>query len=611
MMFQCCLVFVCTFITLASADIFWPGCESPSDHWGIPEGNLYGLCIIDQEFVNARHSWNLFNATLSDVKFQDSIFVNSPTGPNNFTETSWNNVKFEDCYFGSIDGWQDSIVFERTALNNVEFSNSIFDHSVRLIFREFSMMNVSFVNCTFRGDTLFTLGQMNQVSILDSRVRHTDYSTITTGNDSFTFRKVSASELTIKDCNFISPLRFEAAEVNKMSINDTNTNRFACRSEPTGKKDEELLLSSFTDSIIQTVHFSEAVSCDSTTWKNMYMLNGTFEDEADFSRSKFENIYWDEIESVKSLGDCHTFNFSMSTIKERVFANITVACTADFRNSEFEYVYVKSFQAEKPLFEGATFNNQEYIDGSCCSLACQTLGCFCNVTLPSGNCPAAGRSVNLTAPLDEGACFPEDSTVTTSDGSFVAMKDLKIGTRILSAAGTYSEVYLFGHRDTQSWMRVVELRTSDSKTVRMSAGHYIYVNGAVQTAGTVVAGDRLHTGTGETIIVTKVVESIKRGMYAPTTLSGSLVVDGVLVSSYTDAIPPIVAHWLLSPIRLAYRAGLLSRFPWLEHGSWSWVARKIGIPRGPQTATVDTRTYASLTDECVSTCLTVPGLIQA
>lgn len=597
MMFRCFFV-VCALITLGSADIFWPGCETPSDHWGIPEGNLYNLCIIKHEFSDARHSWNLFNATLSDVVFKDSIFVNSPSGPNNFTETSWNNVNFDGCYFGSIDGWQNRIVFERTTLNNVKFSNSIFDHSVRIEFREYAAMNLTFENCTFRGDTLFTLGQMNQVSIIDSRARHTDFSTVTSSNNSFTFRKVSASGVSIVDSTFILPLRFEAAEVTKMSINDTSVNQFACRSEPTGAKDEELLLSSFTDSVFQTVRFVDGVSCDSTTWKTMYMLNATFEDEADFSRSKFENVYWDEIESLVSYGERHTFNVSMSTIETRVIANVSLAGTADFRDTVFEYVYVRSFNAETALFEGATFNNQEYIDGSCCSLACQTLGCFCNVTLPSGNCPAAGRSVNLTAPEHSGACFPEDSTVVASDGNTVSMKDLKTGTNILSSGGTYSPVFMFGHRDTRTWMKVVEIRTSHSNTVRLSPGHYLYVNGGLKPAERVTEGDRLTTDNGKSVTVTKVEMSIGRGMYAPTTLSGSLVVDGILASCYTDVIHPNVAHWLLSPFRWIYRAGMLPHFSLLEERSWSWMARKFGIPRGPNTVLG----YGTLTDADVNGC---------
>lgn len=598
-MLRCTLVLVvCTLITLVCAEIFWPDCESQSDHWGIPNGNLYNLCIIDHEFVDARHSWNLFNATLSGVQFKNSIFVNEPYSPNNFTETTWNNVKFDGCYFGSIDAWQENLVFERTTFNNVEFANSVFDHSIRVIVQEFAMWNVSFVNCTFRGDTMFTLGQVDRLSIIDSRVRHSDYSTITRGNDSFTFRKVSMTDVTILDSTFVSPLRFEAVEAKRLSINDTDVVDFACRSDPT-EKDAELLLSSFNDTVFQTVSFSGRLTCDSTTWFTMHMLNATFLHETDFSRSKFVNIYWDEIESRKSFGDCHTFNFSMSSIEGRVFANASVACTADFRNSVFEYVYVKSFRAETPLFSGATFQKQEYIDGSCCSLACQSLGCFCNVTLPSGQCPVAGRDVNLTAPLEDGACFPGDSTVTISDGSTVMIKDLKVGTHVLSDSGTFSPVFMFGHRDTKSWMPVIEIRAAGSSgTVRMSPGHYLYVDGRLRTAEKVVVGDMVTTATGESVPVIEVTKSVGHGMYAPTTMSGSLVVDGVLASAYTNAVHPSVAHWLLAPMRLMYRARLLPHLSWLERRSWAWLARKLRVARGPDTF----GTYGTLTDTSVSTC---------
>jgi len=45
----------------------------------------------------------------------------------------------------------------------------------------------------------------------------------------------------------------------------------------------------------------------------------------------------------------------------------------------------------------------------------------------------------------------------------------------------------------------------------------------------------------------------KRGVFAPFTLSGSVVVDGALMSCYIDSPSPAIAHAMLWPTRLLYR----------------------------------------------------------
>lgn len=560
-------------------NIYWSDCESVSDHWGISEGDFYNLCIIDHDFSDVQYSWNLFNATVSDVNFKDSIFVNAPLKPNNFTWATWTNVKFDQCYFGSIDPWEPDLVFDQTSFNNVQFSNTVFDHSVRLLFKEFAMWNVTFTNCTFRGDVMFSLGQMDTVSIIESNIRHTDYSTITNFNESFTFQKMSISGLTILDSTFVAPLRFESVDAKKISVNETHINRFACRSE--NEDEDEALLSSFSDTVFQTVQFDDKVVCDSTTWDSMFMLNISFLHDADFSRSSYTNIYWDEVESKSLTEECRTFNFSMSTIVGRVFANTSISCVADFKATTFEYVYVKSFRADRAIFTGAVFQNQEYIDGSCCSLACPSLGCYCNVSMPSGNCPSAAREYNLTAPLEKGACFPGDSFVTLANGESIMMRDLEVGMTVMTKEGKGSPVFMFGHKDEHSWSPVIEILTSSGSKIRLSPGHYLYVNGDLKTAENVIVGDTVVSGSGTPLVVTSVTSSFAQGMFAPTTLNGAMIVDDIMVSCYTDAVHPSIAHWMLSPIRFLYRAKLLRGFSWLERRSWSPLVRALRVPTGP------------------------------
>lgn len=578
------VVYVLIFIQPARADIFWDDCTSTSDHPGIATGDFYNLCLIDHIFKGENWSWKFTKAEIRGTKFVDCLFTNQPYAPNNFTEASWTNVEFDSCLFGTIDEYNKGIVFDRTGMTNVEFKNCVFDHSVHLLFSEFSMNNVSFTNCTFRGDTMFTLGEMTRVSVIDSRVRRSDVAEITSGEDSFTFRQVTMNGFQVLGSDFVPPLRFEGVNGAKVAVNETTINKLWCHSPPDAEKENRIEFPSiFNDSIMDTVSFDEAVKCDTTTWRNLFMANITFFSDADFSKSRFEPVTWDTVKMVSRTRDCHTLNFTYSQLLGRIFANTSVDCHADFESSYFEYVYVRNFYAAQPNFQNALFN-QEYIDGQCCSVACAPLGCMCNVTLPSGNCPAGRSNVNVSAV--EESCFPASASVMSANGVVVRMEDLEFRDRVTIGNGATSDIYFFGHRDPEVVSNFISITHSGSvKPLRLSPSHYLYVNGNLQTAETVQRGDELRAADGADKLVVKEVRVEKhRGLYAPTSIHGDLVVDGVTVSSYTSAVHPRVSHTLLYPLRTLYRNGLHSiveRFSVFERRSWATVARSIGFTRGP------------------------------
>lgn len=75
--------------------------------------------------------------------------------------------------------------------------------------------------------------------------------------------------------------------------------------------------------------------------------------------------------------------------------------------------------------------------------------------------------------------------------------------------------------------------------------------------GDVRKGDRLVQGGGDTAkerVVAEVRRVAGRGLYNPQTLHGDIVVDGMLVSTYTKTVPPQGAHALLTPLRAVYKA---------------------------------------------------------
>ncbi|XP_019630075.1 PREDICTED: uncharacterized protein LOC109474247 [Branchiostoma belcheri] len=167
-------------------------------------------------------------------------------------------------------------------------------------------------------------------------------------------------------------------------------------------------------------------------------------------------------------------------------------------------------------------------------------------------------------------CFPATSTVLIDGKHRSKMASLQVGTKVVSvgqedtARAQLDTVYFFSHAAEDVLAPFIRITTAGGKTLHLSEGHYIYVGkdamktGALFTAREVKVGDVVHVvdaldqaPRAEEVIEVKT--EIKRGLYCPHTLGGSLVVDGVCVSTYTEMFPPRVAHGLLWPVRVLYR----------------------------------------------------------
>merc|ERR1739848_235332 len=73
-------------------------------------------------------------------------------------------------------------------------------------------------------------------------------------------------------------------------------------------------------------------------------------------------------------------------------------------------------------------------------------------------------------------CFPADATVTTPDGTCVAMSDLQIGDIVLaiSAEGLVaSEVCAFAHRDSEVSASFVVISTDSGHSLVLTAEHLV------------------------------------------------------------------------------------------------------------------------------------------
>ncbi|XP_071114325.1 uncharacterized protein [Haliotis cracherodii] len=160
-------------------------------------------------------------------------------------------------------------------------------------------------------------------------------------------------------------------------------------------------------------------------------------------------------------------------------------------------------------------------------------------------------------------CFPADARVTIATGETITLSNLQIGQKVLVSLGRtgydFSTVYLFGHLQEASVANFINIET-ENHTITLSPDHYLYTRKKqcwVQTkAEDVTTGDILLTEHGDVMKeekVTRISTSLEKGLYAPFTMTGTIVVNGVLASCYVNCISPGWAHVLLWPVRILYR----------------------------------------------------------
>lgn len=156
----------------------------------------------------------------------------------------------------------------------------------------------------------------------------------------------------------------------------------------------------------------------------------------------------------------------------------------------------------------------------------------------SGNdaCCSCGGGSQLVAspapPIAQAFCFPASSNVIVQDKGVVSMGDLAIGDLVLVGNDHFEPVYSFGHykpRDSGQFLRIQTANT----TLTLSESHMVFLKGNMAVpASQLIVGGILLGATGEELKVSGIEVVMKEGLFAPFTPSGTIVVDGVLASSF-------------------------------------------------------------------------------
>jgi len=174
----------------------------------------------------------------------------------------------------------------------------------------------------------------------------------------------------------------------------------------------------------------------------------------------------------------------------------------------------------------------------------------------------------------EVACFPAHATVLTPDGP-KRMDELRAGERVLVDGGTrFSTVYMSAHEDRRAGVQheFVRVELSSGHALELSPDHLAMADDAYVRAADVRVGMtmRVASGTSDsagsaaddgtcaaagcTSTVTATERVYREGLFAPVTLHGDIVVDGVVASSYTA----VMSRALPAPLR--HKGALLNAF---------------------------------------------------
>lgn len=208
--------------------------------------------------------------------------------------------------------------------------------------------------------------------------------------------------------------------------------------------------------------------------------------------------------------------------------------------------------------------------------------CECNARALSTERPT---SPPITAqPPVSSFCFSGQSLVDEREKGLIRMDTLKIGDEVCVGDDQYSEVYSFGHRDTDivaPYLAISVTGGGGSKPLEISEDHMVFTlrnkKFVAVAASTVVVGDEID----ENRIVTNIKHITRRGAYAPFTSSGTILVDEVVASNYISLVPTPMMQWVAHSSQAPHRI-ICSLFKcpaetYTADGISSWVAGPLSI----------------------------------
>jgi hypothetical protein len=146
-----------------------------------------------------------------------------------------------------------------------------------------------------------------------------------------------------------------------------------------------------------------------------------------------------------------------------------------------------------------------------------------------------------------------------------AMEDLQVGDMVLARNNQYQAIYAFGIHNPTLPSRFIEVETNSETRIQMTYDQLIFAHGKANLirADSIRVGNELQgRNASEKVQDFRILE--QQGVYAPLTRDGTIVVDGIVASCYSDSSSaqqefPLgysaltkhaVMHMELSPMRM-------------------------------------------------------------
>merc|ERR1719312_2449633 len=154
-----------------------------------------------------------------------------------------------------------------------------------------------------------------------------------------------------------------------------------------------------------------------------------------------------------------------------------------------------------------------------------------------------------------GSCFGPTNTIETKEG-IKTLCELRIGDLIRTSSGDhhtdFTEFLGWLDRQRSSPAEMLQIFTSDNyPAVTLSGSHLVFTTNTTKYAGDLVPGDTLLHWDGEQVKeqeISMIKTSMESGYWAPLTRSGTLLVDGFLMSCYASS-PHEISEIFMAPIK--------------------------------------------------------------
>lgn len=233
------------------------------------------------------------------------------------------------------------------------------------------------------------------------------------------------------------------------------------------------------------------------------------------------------------------------------------------------------------------------------------LGADCDIC-PANCCTCCGEGcgnlepptiapTGAPAPAGPVFCFSGLSMVQVQHRGLQKMSDLALGDVVKVAPNRFEPIYSFGHKNTDMIGQFLVLYTQGNHKLELSADHMVSVEGRRSIPASMIRkGDKLLTASGEFTTVKNIGSVRRKGVYAPFTESGTIVVNDIVASNYVafqgaeylevaGTATPFSYQWLAHGFncmhRIAYKMGYATSETYTDDGTSQWVARSHIVAR--------------------------------